>query len=56
LEIIIPNFLVKRIASIESFNKKVIEVEILVLYPWNGHQMLGPPGEFLGVFGYLIEN
>jgi hypothetical protein len=28
----------------------------MVLYPWNGHQMLNPPDEFLGVFGYMIEN
>jgi hypothetical protein len=26
------------------------------MYSWNGHQMLSPLGEFLGVFGYLIEN
>jgi hypothetical protein len=46
----------RQIVFTESFNKRVIELEIIVLYPWNGHQMLSPIDEFSSVFGYLIEN
>jgi hypothetical protein len=46
----------RQIVFTESLNKRTIELIILVLYSQNGCQMLGPLGEFFGVFGYLIGN
>jgi hypothetical protein len=56
LEEIILVFLVKKNSLYWIFQQGAIELEIMVLYPRNDCQMLGPLVEFLGVFGYLIEN
>jgi hypothetical protein len=56
LEEIILVFPMKINTSTESLNKRVTKPEILVLYLWNGCQMLGPLNEFSNVFRYLIAN
>jgi hypothetical protein len=53
LEEIIPTFPMKTNSFYESLNKLTpTKLEILVLYPQHGCQMLGRPSEF----GYLIRN